>query len=57
MLTFPVPFPLILSSVSSRFSTHSDSSSLVLYPMKYPSRQRERRGSMMHFLKGQYSNV
>uniref|UniRef100_A0A7S4CSE2 Arginine deiminase n=1 Tax=Eutreptiella gymnastica TaxID=73025 RepID=A0A7S4CSE2_9EUGL len=39
------------------FSTHSDSSSLVLYPMKYPSRQRERRGSMMHFLKGQYSNV
>eukprot|EP00997_Jenningsia_sp_PLL12_P000896 NODE_113_length_2492_cov_63.191158_g101_i0.p1 GENE.NODE_113_length_2492_cov_63.191158_g101_i0~~NODE_113_length_2492_cov_63.191158_g101_i0.p1 ORF type:complete len:444 (-),score=122.93 NODE_113_length_2492_cov_63.191158_g101_i0:136-1467(-) len=39
------------------FSTHADIDTFVLYPMKFPSRQRERRRSVINFLKSQYSNL
>eukprot|EP00669_Euglena_mutabilis_P009673 TRINITY_DN4525_c0_g1_i1.p1 TRINITY_DN4525_c0_g1~~TRINITY_DN4525_c0_g1_i1.p1 ORF type:complete len:707 (-),score=261.05 TRINITY_DN4525_c0_g1_i1:216-2336(-) len=39
------------------FSTHSDTGTLVLYPMKNPSRRRERRPSIVNFLKTIYPNV
>jgi len=39
------------------FSTHSDSQTCTLYPMKYPSRQRERRRSIVTFLNSMYSNI
>jgi arginine deiminase len=39
------------------FSTHADCQTLVLYPMKHPSRQRERRESIVEFLRAQYPTV
>eukprot|EP01012_Entosiphon_sulcatum_P058494 TRINITY_DN82575_c0_g1_i1.p1 TRINITY_DN82575_c0_g1~~TRINITY_DN82575_c0_g1_i1.p1 ORF type:complete len:792 (+),score=119.96 TRINITY_DN82575_c0_g1_i1:270-2378(+) len=38
------------------FSTHHGGS-LVLYPMKHPSRQRERRRSILEFLRSKYPKV
>eukprot|EP00667_Euglena_gracilis_P002832 EG_transcript_2839 len=39
------------------FTTHRDPGTVVLYPMKHPSRQRERRNSILDFLRSQFPTV